>query len=72
MYDLISGWEGVDKVSSEEDELHITSLIMQTEMVLESSVSFIHLTRLIAREDFIEELPFHFFHQYTEEGNRNC
>jgi hypothetical protein len=27
---------------------HITSLMMKTEMVLEKSVSFIHLTRLIA------------------------
>jgi hypothetical protein len=32
----------------------ITSLMMKTEMVLETSVSFIRLTRLIAREDFIE------------------
>jgi hypothetical protein len=29
--------------------------MMKTEMVLETSVSFIHLTRLIAREDFIEQ-----------------
>jgi hypothetical protein len=35
---------------------HITSLMMRTEMVLETSVSFIHLTRLIAREDFIEQV----------------
>jgi hypothetical protein len=34
---------------------HIISLMMRTEMVLETSVSFIHLTRLITREDFIEE-----------------
>jgi hypothetical protein len=27
--------------------------MMKTEMILETSVSFIHLTRLIAREDFI-------------------
>jgi hypothetical protein len=33
---------------------HITSLMMSTEMVLETSVSFIHLMRLIVREDFIE------------------
>jgi hypothetical protein len=26
---------------------------MKSEMILETSVSFIHLTRLIAREDFI-------------------
>jgi hypothetical protein len=32
----------------------ITSLMMRTEMVLETSVSFIHLTRLITREGFIE------------------
>jgi hypothetical protein len=33
---------------------HIKSLMMETEMVLETSVSFINLTRLIALEDFIE------------------
>jgi hypothetical protein len=32
----------------------VTSAMMKTETVLETSVSFIHLTRLIAREDFIE------------------
>jgi hypothetical protein len=30
--------------------------MMRTEMVLETSVSFIHLTRVIAREYFIEVL----------------
>jgi hypothetical protein len=33
---------------------HITSLMTRNEMVLETSVSFIHLKRLIAREDSIE------------------
>jgi hypothetical protein len=33
---------------------HITFLLVSIDMVLETSVSFIHLTRLIAREDFIE------------------
>jgi hypothetical protein len=32
----------------------ITALMMRTEMVLETSVSFMHLTQLISREDFIE------------------
>jgi hypothetical protein len=32
----------------------VTSLMMKTETVLETSVSFINLMRLIAREDFIE------------------
>jgi hypothetical protein len=32
---------------------HIRSLMMMTEMVLETSVSYRHQTRLIAREDFI-------------------
>jgi hypothetical protein len=32
----------------------ITSLMMKTETVLETSVSSIHLTRLIARENVIE------------------
>jgi hypothetical protein len=31
----------------------ISSLMMRTKMVHETSVSFIHLTQLIAREDFI-------------------
>jgi hypothetical protein len=35
-------------------QYHITSLMMRTEMVLETSVSFIHLTRLMPREDFVE------------------
>jgi hypothetical protein len=36
--------------------------MMRTEMVLETSVSFIHLTQLIAREDFIEtsEILYHY------------
>jgi hypothetical protein len=34
--------------------LYTTFLMMKTKMVLETSVSFIHLMRLIAREDFIE------------------
>jgi len=29
-------------------------MMMMTEMILETSVSYTHLTRLIAREDFIE------------------
>jgi hypothetical protein len=33
-----------------------TSLMMRTEMALETSVSFIHLMRLTARENFIESL----------------
>jgi hypothetical protein len=34
----------------------ITFLVMRTEIVLKTSVSFIHLTRLIAQEDFLEQL----------------
>jgi hypothetical protein len=43
---------------------HITSLMMMTEMVLETSVSFIHLTRLTAR-DFIECCRRESFRSYT-------
>jgi hypothetical protein len=32
--------------------------LMKTEMVLETSVLLIHLTQLIAREDFIEYMAF--------------
>jgi hypothetical protein len=31
----------------------ITTLMMMTEMDIETSVYYVHLTRLIAREDFI-------------------
>jgi hypothetical protein len=34
--------------------MYITSLMMRIEIVLETPVSFMHMTRLIAREDFIE------------------
>jgi hypothetical protein len=43
---------------------HITSLMMKTETVLETSASFIHLTRLIAREDFIESCRRESFRSY--------
>jgi hypothetical protein len=40
------------------------SLMMRTEMVLQTSVSVTHLTRLIVREDFIESC--------CREGFRSC
>jgi hypothetical protein len=46
---------GFDKIfSSDQPRQMNKSLMMKTETVLETSVSFIHLTRLFAREDFID------------------
>jgi hypothetical protein len=39
-------------------------MMMKTETVLETSVSFIRLTRLIAREDFIESCRRESFRSY--------
>jgi hypothetical protein len=44
---------------------HITSLMMKTEMVLETSGSFIHLTRLITGEDFTVSYRRESFRSYT-------
>jgi hypothetical protein len=43
---------------------HITSPMMKTETFLETSVYFIHLTRLIAREDSIESCRWESFRSY--------
>jgi hypothetical protein len=43
---------------------HITSLMMRTEMVSETSVSFIHLMWLIAREDFTGAVQVSFLKSY--------
>jgi hypothetical protein len=40
-------------VTTEDTSIHLT-LMMMTEMDIETSVYYVHLTRLIAREDYIK------------------
>jgi hypothetical protein len=42
------------EVSQVEHQEHDQTLMMMTEIVIETSVQYVHLTRLIAREDYIK------------------
>jgi membrane-associated protease RseP (regulator of RpoE activity) len=41
-------------ISDHGGHIHTSTLMMMTEMDIETSVYYVHLTRLIAREDFIK------------------